>query len=312
MLKNLANKYLGFIFLLSFVLDFNQKIEISMKRLAVVASLLVVLASCGNKGEVERLQAQLDSLQNVNGETTELKDEYLYNINNIFDNLEEIRKREGFVVDNSTRGEMTDDIKLRIEENIADINALIQTNKETIARLEKNVKSGNAKNKELLKTIANLQKLIEEKDQEIASLKGKLTALDLELDRVSKLYDSLAVEDAANKALITQKTDDANAVYYTIGTFKELVAKDVLDKGGAFAAKAGAKLAQDLNQDYFTRGDLRKVNEIIIGGKKVEFKTTHPDDSYVLEGDKNKIEKVIITDANKFWSLSKYCVIVTN
>lgn len=283
-----------------------------MKRIAVLASFLFVLASCGNKSEVERLQAQLDSLQNVNGETTELKDEYLVNINNIFENLEEIRKREGFVVDNSTQGEMTDDIKKRIEENIADINALIQTNKETIARLEKNVKSGNAKNKELLKTIANLQKLIEEKDQEIATLKSKLAALDLELDRVSKLYDSLAVEDAANKALITQKSDEANTVYYTIGTFKELVEKKVLDKGGAFAAKAGAKLSKDLNHDYFTKGDSRNLNEIIIGGKKVELKTTHPDGSYVLEGEKNKVEKLTIVDSEKFWSLSKYCIIVTN
>ncbi len=283
-----------------------------MKRIAVVASFLFILASCGNKAEVEKLKAQLDSLQNVNGETTELKDEYLLNINNVFENLEEIRKREGFVVDNSTQGEMSDDIKKRIEENIADINALIQTNKETIARLEKNVKSGNAKNKELLKTIANLQKLVEEKDQEIASLKGKLASLDLELDRISKLYDSLAVEDAANKALITQKGDEANTIYYTIGTFKELVEKNVLDKGGAFAAKAGAKLSKDLNHDYFTKGDVRKLNEIIIGGKKVELKTTHPDDSYSLEGEKNKIEKLVIKDSEKFWSLSKYCIIVTN
>jgi hypothetical protein len=94
-----------------------------------------------------------------------------------------------------------------------------------------------------------------------------------------------------------------------MGTFKELVNNKVLDKGGAFAVKQGAKLSADINLDYFTKVDKRNINEISIGTKKATLKTSHPNGSYKLETVNGKVEKLVITDKEKFWQNSKYCVI---
>jgi hypothetical protein len=59
----------------------------------------------------------------------------------------------------------------------------------------------------------------------------------------------------------------------------------------------------------FTKVDITKINEIPIMKKKVTIVTSHPANSYRIEGDKTA-DKLVILNATEFWSLSKVLVIV--
>jgi hypothetical protein len=53
-----------------------------------------------------------------------------------------------------------------------------------------------------------------------------------------------------------------------------------------------------------------KVNTIPIDSKDAKIITSHPSDSYTLNKEKDKVVSLQITNAEKFWSASKYLVVV--
>jgi chromosome segregation ATPase len=283
-----------------------------MKYLLGLMILSLGLISCGGgNADVENMQRELDSLKSINSDAAASIDQYIGDLNDIYSSLEEIKRKEGAISKNAlTQGEIAADKKTLIQEDILLIQQLMQENKDKIASLRKRVKKGDAKMKELEKLIANLQKDIEAKDKEIESLKLQLESLNIEFENLASSYDQLAVENAEKNEIIENQTNEINTVYYAMGTFKELVNNKVLDKGGAFAVKSGAKVSSDINVNYFTISDLRKLSEIKIGAKKASLKTSHPSDSYKLVSNGGKVEKLVITDAQKFWKTSKYCVII--
>lgn len=286
-----------------------------MKNYILLLITAITLASCGGgtNAELERIRRENDSLKSLSADAMAMSDMYYADINEIFESLQEIKRKQGIITKSSSGGgEISADKKTLIQEDIMLIDQMMAENKEKLEALRSKVKKGDKKMAELEKMIANMQQLIDEKDQEIASLKAQLESLNIELENLSASYDKLALENASNKETIAKQTEELNTVYYAIGTFKELVDNKVLDKGGAFAVKAGAKLSSDVNINYFTKADLRTLNEIKIGAKKVTLKSSHPQDSYKLETVNGKVEKLIITDAQKFWKNSRYCVIMLN
>ena len=92
------------------------------------------------------------------------------------------------------------------------------------------------------------------------------------------------------------------------GGAKELKEKGVLTKeGGVVGIGAVNKLnTEGLSKDQFTVVDVTATPEIAIGAKKAKLATSHPASSYRLEDG----TRLVITDADKFWSVSKYLVIV--
>jgi predicted Zn-dependent protease len=66
---------------------------------------------------------------------------------------------------------------------------------------------------------------------------------------------------------------------------------------------------EEFNKEYFTKINIEQTNSINLGAKKVKILTNHPKSSYKLVGEK-PVEKLEITNAQDFWSTSKYLVIV--
>ncbi|MCX7743056.1 MAG: hypothetical protein N2167_00680 [Flavobacteriales bacterium] len=286
-----------------------------MKNYIFLLLTAITLASCGgaSNAELERIRRENDSLKSLSADAMATSDMYYADINEIFENLQEVKRKQGIITRSSSGGgEISADKKTLIQEDILLIDQIMAENKQKLEALRSKVKKGDKKMAELEKMIANMQQLIDEKDQEIASLKAQLESLNIELENLTASYDKLALENASNKETIAKQTEELNTVYFAIGTFKELVENKVLDKGGAFAVKAGAKLSSDVNINYFTKADLRSLNEIKIGAKKVTLKSSHPQDSYKLETVNGKVEKLVITDGQKFWKNSRYCVIMLN
>lgn len=279
--------------------------------IAIAAGISFTSCGAGNKAEIDKMQAKIDSLQSLNGNLTESDNSNLAAINEIFNNLEDVKRNQGIISENNT-GDVEGDKKAMIQESINTIAALMDENKSKLESLQKKLKSSGKKNTQLQALVDNLNQQIIEKDKEIESLKGQLAELNITVQKMSGKIDSLSTENENNKTTIENQTNEMNTVYYCLGTFKELVDNKVIDKGGAFAAKSGSKVSGDTNMDYYTKTDKRNLSSITVGGaKKVTFKTSHPSTSYTLVKDGNKITKVEITDKDAFWKNSKFCVIMT-
>lgn len=286
-----------------------------MKKLFFIysASLAFILSSCGGgEAKLKEMQAKLDSLEQINSGNTENINGYIAEMNSIYDRLDEIKRNEGIISDNSVEGEadLTDDKREKIQESINTIQQLMDENKAKIDALNKKLKNSKKENKQLEELIANLNNQIMEKDKEIAALKDQLATLNIQVEELTKEKDSLTQVTNDNQVVIENQDKELNTVFYCMGTFKELTSNKVLDKGGAFNAKSGSKLSADVNIDYFTKTDKRKINEIPLGAKKVTLKTSHPSSSYTLVKEGTKYTKLTINDATKFWSNSKYCVLM--
>lgn len=292
-------------------LNFNY-----MKKLFFISTTVItfVLVSCGggNEAKLKQMQARLDSLESVSGGTSEDLNSYIAEMNTIYDRLEEVKRNEGIISDNSadSEAELSEDKRTKIQESINTIQQLMDENKGKIDALNKKLKSSNKQNKQLEELIDNLNQQIIDKDKEITALKDQLAALNIRADMLANSNDSLNNVNNQNKNTINNQDQELNTVYYCMGTFKELTTNKVLDKGGLFAAKSGSKLSADVNMDYFTKTDKRKVNEIPVGSKKATLKTSHPSGSYTLVTENKRVTKLVINDATKFWSNSKYCVLM--
>jgi len=286
-----------------------------MKKLFFISTAIIALAlsSCGGSDtKVKQMQAKLDSLEQINGGNTDNINGYIAEMNTIYDRLDEIKKNEGVISDNSVEneGDLSEDKRAKIQESINTIQQLMDENKAKIDALNKKLKGSNKQNKQLEELINNLNQQIMDKDKEIGALKDQLAGLNIQVQQMANTNDSLTNVNDQNQTTISNQDVELNTVYYCMGTFKELTANKVLDKGGVFSAKTGSKLSADVNMDYFTKTDKRNVTEIPVGAKKVTLKTSHPSSSYTLVTENKKVTKLVINDATAFWKNSKYCVLM--
>lgn len=65
----------------------------------------------------------------------------------------------------------------------------------------------------------------------------------------------------------------------------------------------------DYDKTYFTKIDIRNFKSVKLDSKSAELLTNHPEGSYSLVKDSKGYYTLNITDATKFWSVSKYLVV---
>jgi seryl-tRNA synthetase len=187
-----------------------------------------------------------------------------------------------------------------------------------VGELEKKLKSSKYKNAEYVKVIEGLKKRIEEQNQQIESLQKELAeknimiqGLNEDVKSLSANVDTLKSLSSEQKKKIENQTQSLNTVYYVVGTSKELKEHGVVDRSGGFIGMGKtSKLSTSINTDYFTKIDLTKVTKIPVQSDKAVVISSHPDGSYSFEGSK-PIQNLVVSDPQKFWSLSKYLVIET-
>lgn len=271
-----------------------------------ILSLTLVNPSCKNGKEENPLA---DSLSGVNGELQgqlsekeQALQEFVNAFNSIQDNLNEIKEKEKILATSTSGG----DVKSKEDQIKADIQAiyeLMAKNKSKIAKLNSKLKTANTKLQGLEQMIATLEAQLNEKDIQINDLKNKIEQLNIELANISVNYSELESE-------VEVKTTKLNTAYYAVGTSKELKEKGVINKEGGFIGIGKTTtLKNDFNKEYFTKVDVSTFTSVPLAAKKVKILTNHPSSSYKLVGEK-PIEKLEITNAEEFWSASKYLVII--
>ncbi len=224
--------------------------------------------------------------------------------NRISENLRAIKEKQGLLGKNEHGGvEAGKDVEQKMASDLHAIDSLLTENKKLIARMRKNAKANGAKIAELQKTIDGLEQTIAEKDTEIGTLKEQLTSTNASLASMIQMY-----QDKDQQS--TMQRSELNTAYYCVGSQKELKANHVLTKeGGVIGIGSVSKLnTQGMNLDYFKKIDVTTTLEIPVNAKKAKLITSHPAGSYKMEGE-GKVDKLVITDAGVFWSVSKYLVI---
>lgn len=286
----------------------------SAKFMAMGLALIVLFSCQQHKREIERLNSSKDSILQVVSEREQVITDYISSFNDIQDRLDSIKAAQKLlnVELSATDVERQSTSKEKIINDITLINNLINENKKTIAILQKRLKDSNMKSAELQKMIDNLNRQIEEKDLEIAALNTQIDQMKIDISNLGRQVNTLTEESAQKSATIEKQKEEMNIAYYCFGTRDELISNNVIEKtGGVLGMGRSYKMKEDFNHDYFMKVDIREFKEVMLMVKKAQLLTTHPDGSFRFStNDEKLVDYLYIEQAEKFWNVSKYMVIM--
>lgn len=282
-----------------------------MKTTGFIFLSMFALAACTNNEQVQKLKdlADKDSILLIQ---THQKDSaissFLGEMNTIQDTLDNIKTKEKIISVTSSEQKGS---KQSILDDIKKLDDLIILNDKKINRLAWRLRKMGIKNDTLQSLVKHLYSEIADKEEEIASLQAQLGKANDSIKAVNTRFgDSMMVIRNQRAQVLTLKTE-ITTVYYTTGTMKNLQDKGVIDKVGGFIGIGRiAQMNPRASSSLFTQSDLVTLHGISLNGKFRRLVTAHPDGSYSIKaGDKS--DSLLITDANSFWSRSKYLVVIT-
>lgn len=285
-----------------------------MKRIPLLLFISLFIFSSCNNDEVKRLKEENKRLYEEIDTRDKTVNDMFKSLNNIEQNLYDIRAKE-MIIKNVSSVEIPEDdsdVRDRITQEMQLINELVEKNKKQMDQLKKQMKSSNIKIVELEKTIDKLNRQIEERDIQISDLKIRLETLNFTVEELNTQISGLTEEKAAQTEVIEKQTEEINSAWFVFGTKNELIEKNIINRtGGIIGIGKTSKISADMNMEYFTQVDIRKTIEIPLMVKEVKILSTHPADSYDLKMNDKTVERLIIKDQKRFWSITKYLVIET-
>ncbi len=289
-----------------------------MKKIISGMLFAMALTSCDGGSQSKKLQEENEALRvEVNNMQSDFE-EMLSTLNGIEDGFQQIKDAENYL---SVQAYSNDDIsnseRDRLANDMAMIQEILQKNREKIAELEKEAKNSKYKSSQLQATLTRLSREIEEKSQLVIALQGELSQRDKRIARLSDSLMALSTDvdklnsvNASQEQSIKEKDNQLNKAYYVFGTRKELRDQDIVEGTGLFRSKS--RLGQDFNKEYFTQIDKRNFSELPLFAPKAKMISDMPEGSYDFVKEANGDLTLMITDHNKFWSITNYLVILVD
>ena len=280
-----------------------------MKKLLFFALAFMAVTGCkqNNKAAEEALAQQRDSLNQIIAQKDNEINDMVGTLVDIEEGFREITEAQGRVAI-AQRGEGTSSAA-RIKENMQFIQNTMQQNRELINKLRMQLRESSLNGEQLKRTIESLTAPLQEKDEQLRVLRAELEAKEIhiaELDEtiagLNEDVNALKEESTSKSETISSQDKQLHTAWYVFGTKKELKEQNIL--------KDGKVLQQNFNKNYFTKIDIRVDNEIKLYSRNAEMLTSHPAGSYTLQRDANKQYVLRITNADQFWSTSKYLVVL--
>jgi len=305
----------------------NQKMD--KKKVAWGISLIVVTL-IAISGIVIAWQ-QYDQKQTYMAQTTEEKiareKAVMYSYDRIESNLVKIGQYENMIKGNMTDAESNSSLgpEERIQHEISMIEQLINENNLLIANLNNQIDEKDSRLANYAKSVKDLNARVAEYKEVVDVLVAEKVALQRNLDETNIAKSNLEVKVNNLDNEITQKStviEDQNQLllekernlhtaYFTVGTYKSLRDRNIVEKDGGFLGINREKnLSNGLDREKFQEIDTREVTEIPVDAKRCEIITDQDPSSYSLVYENDKVSKIKITDAAKFWGKSKYLVVV--
>lgn len=277
-----------------------------------VAALMIATSACNNSTqELAERNRERDSLTAIIDQQEASINDFATSYLEIQQNLSSISEK-GNTIERNMKGDATikGDMKKRINENIDEINALMKENKEKIAALNKKLKSSSRKNAKLEKLIASLNEQVKAKDEEIALLNVQLENLYADVEKLHTTVDELNAKNTEHTTTIAQQTQNMHRAYYVVGKPKELEEKNIITrKGGVLGIGRTNVVNPKIDNTKFTPIDYTETTAMTVESKNAKIISVHPSDSYTIEKQEDS-STIIIKDPDKFWSASKYLVVV--
>ena len=281
-----------------------------MKKIFIIAAGLVMMSACQNHQETaNRLQQQVDSLQTiVDNKDAELND-IVITMTEVQSGIARIAEAEGrvTVADGSQESASTREI---IRDNMEYICEAMQQNRDLVAQLREKLNASRFKSDKLKKLVDGLQAQVEAQDMRIQELQASLAEKDStilaqigRIDSLSQSVTSLTEVSKEQAGTMARQEKQINSAWFVYGTKAELKEQGILKGGEVLKDK-------DFNKDYFTEIDIRNVKDIKTYSKSAKLLTTHPDNSYMLTKDGNGYYELHISNPSRFWSVSKYLVML--
>jgi len=280
----------------------------------ITFSIIALLFSC-NEQKITQLETELQQVKTQNemileqsSSKDEFIEEYTTTLNEVYDNLENIRKREGLITEYSKNIEKSAQagVKKKMLSNIESIDTYINRSKKKLSTLKSRFKESEMTSKAFEQTIEKLTKELEEKELYISELRTEVDSLNQKVAQVS--FD-LKERDL----FIEEQTEQMNVAHYVIGTDEELEEKQIIsEKGGFIGIGTTTVVSSELNNDDFVTANISQTETITISGNKddIEIISAHSNDSYELIGETEEETKLEIKDPSEFWKM-RYLVIVT-
>lgn len=280
----------------------------------ISAFLFTVLIGCNQQkvteleGELSRLKAQNEMIREQSQSKDRFIEDYTTTLNEVYDNLESIRKREGLITEYSKSLEKSKQasVKEKMISNIQSIDGYINRSKQKLSTLRNRFQESEMTSKAFEATIEKLTKELEQKELYITELRGAVDSLN---SRVSLASSAIEERDL----IIEEQTEQMNMAYYVIGTDEELEQKSIItEKGGLLGFGKTTVLASSFNNTDFNAANISSTNEITIEKSMddIEIVSAHDPNSYELVSQNENETKLAIKNPNDFWKM-RYLVIVT-
>ncbi len=281
-----------------------------MKKLLFLAGFAALLVTgckeSKNSPDLANVQ-QTDSLNSIIAQKDSEINDMMGTLNEIeegFQQINEAEQRVSVLKDGEGANK-----KQRLREDLQFIANRMKQNKELIAKLQKQLANSSLQGGQLKKTLENLTKQLEEKNEQLQTLRQELDNKDIHIAELDETVNNLNTNvsnlktESQNKTQVINAQDkQLNTAWYVFGTKKELKGQHIIEDGKLMSG--------NFNKNYFTKVDIRNVSEIKLYSKSVKLLTTHPSSSYSLVRDANKQYILRISNAQIFWSTSKYLVVL--
>jgi hypothetical protein len=274
--------------------------------------MILAVVSCGNgsstdkqqltalQADYERLSADYEELNSYLGE--------------IASGLDSIAVQEGqLFATNSTPGESPALSREQIKKNLEAYKQTLASQRERIGSLEKKLKGSKGSNTKLLGIVESLNAQLAAKDAELDKLRKQVASNNVSIDYLMSSVNSLLFKTNEQEQTINEQKDalDAkdnklNEAFVKMGPKAELKKLGLLS-GGNLLKKSKVDY-DNMDPNLFKRIDKRKTKTIEIPYKKAKILTPVPSDSYSME-ERDDRNYLVITNAEKFWSVSNYLII---
>lgn len=280
-----------------------------MKKILCFVSCLAVLTSCDYfTREKEQLTAQNDSLTVALSEKQFALDQAMQSIADIQEGFRAINEAEGRVAIQTGVEGVTD--AQRLKEDLQFIQQKMDENRKQIEQLQKKLKASGSEAASLRKVLANLQQELADKTANIAVLHSELAQKNFRIAELDSAVVMLTTDvntlqeiTDAQHEVIEQQVTQLHTAWYVYGTAKELKEQNILKDGKVMSSA-------DFNKNYFTEIDTRDDSVFPLYAKHAKLLTVHPAGSYEFTKDESKQLTLSIIDAEAFWGVSRYMVIL--
>ncbi|MEM6343218.1 MAG: hypothetical protein AAF927_05040 [Bacteroidota bacterium] len=298
--------------------------------IAIFLSLLLAVcnddeaAHLRNRNRLLKLQAQ--------GQDSTIQ-EFLVFFDAFEGNLNMIMEKENLLTLEDIDPELSPDQKEKILTDLQIINDLLDQNQILIKKLKQQVSANQGKLSQFEFLIDSLHSdlRIRKRDQylkqsAIVELSQQQHAQNQQMDSLETLNQRLlslsrvqaeviAEQESSiyqKEDTIRQKDEALKRAYYIVGSEKELLSKKIIKKGGVILGLGRKyKVIPELDKSALTPVNITEFEGMWVASNKVRLASQHPIDSYHFhEINEDNMRSLQIIDSERFWSMSKYLVVV--